>query len=175
MRKILLKSAAAVVVMLLSQTMAEEQILLGGVKCDLGASWKLQPQEAKKKAGFEAVWVNPKTNKPNAALIAKMLTKSVADEAGEMAKSAEKQPQAIKLLEDRTVELKAGGVARIVSLSVMAGNPQLNIESPMVFHSIYVPSANGNAVTFKLLCAMKELEGLKLDFERSVLKDLSAP
>ncbi len=152
---------------------AAEQITVDGSIVTLGEQWKVLSDAARQQSGYDAVWINPKTNRPNAVILGKKLTKSVTIEADEMASSAEEQPEVVKLLEDRKVELKEGGTARIVSLEVSAGNQQLGIAAPMIFHSIYLPTEDEKSVTFKLQCAKSDLESLKAVFEAQTLGKLT--
>ena len=153
-------------------SLASEEIVVGEFEIELGEPWKVLSDEVKKKRGFEAVWVNPKTERPNAGILGMELPKSVSKEADGMVSSAKSQPEAIKLVEDRKVKLKDGGEARIVSLEIRASSEQLGIASPMIFHSVYLPAKDGASVTIKLQCSKGDLAALKPAFESQVLKGL---
>ena len=149
-----------------------EEIEVKEFKIGINEPWKVLSEEAKERSGFAAVWINPKSKQPNAALLAKKLPKTVSKEADQMVASAKRQSEYITLIEDRKVELKDGGEARVVSLEIRAGNQQLRIAAPMVFHSVYLPTKDGISVTFKLQCGKTDLAVLKPDFEASVFKGL---
>lgn len=145
-------------------TSAAQEIILRDLHFTLTKSWQLSEGKFKA-AGLAAVWVNPATQLPNAAIIANPLTRTIAVEADEMATSAKKQPQFVTLLEDRTIKLDEQTQARIVCLEIKSKNEQLGIESPMVFYSIYMPTKDGLSITLKLQCAKSMLTDLKNDFE----------
>ena len=150
-----------------------EEVTVKEFKITLAKEWKKQEDVKDAIPGVVAVWINPKSKKANAAMLASPLTKSVAKESAGMVASVKKQPGALALLEDRNLKLMAGGVARIVSVEVRAANPKLGIAAPMVFHSVYLPTKDGKSVTFKLQCAKKDLKSLKQPFESMVLSGLT--
>lgn len=160
----LVKIASLGVILSLPVVTSAAEIVLRDSSFTLTKNWQLS--EGKLKAsGLAAIWVNPATQLPNAAIIAKPLTRTVAAEADEMAASADKQPQFVTLIEDRTIKLNDQSQARIVCLEIKSKNEDLGIEAPMVFYSIYMPTKDGLSVTLKLLCAKTRLADLKGDFE----------
>lgn len=168
MKQILLLVAFVVMFFPSSGAAAGPEIIVRDQRFVLPENWKLADGPMKA-AGFSAVWINPKTASPNAAIIAKALTKSVTLEADEMAASVTKHPGMITLLEDRVIAIKGNAKARIVSLEMRATNELLGIESPMVFHSIYLPTDDGKSITVKLQCAKSQLADAKAGFETAVL------
>jgi len=152
-----------------------QEISICDIKAPLNANWKVLNPEQKAGTGYDAIWIHPETKRPNAAIMANPLAKSVKEEADEMTTSATLQPEVIKLREDRKVPLKDGGVdARIVSLEIGAGDRRLGIAPPMMFHSVYLPCKNGDAVTFKLTCGKDQFDALKKEFEAAVFGDKKA-
>lgn len=154
---------------------AAAEITLKEFKVTFADPWKLLDTAQKEATGLEAVWVNPESKRPNAAVLAKALAKPVATEADELIASLAEQPDVVKLLEDRKVPLKGGGEARVVSLELRVANAGLGIEAPMIFHSLYLPTKDGKSVTFKLQCSKGKLETLKPTFESAVLAGLVGP
>lgn len=142
-------------------------------RVSLKAPWQTANQQFKA-VGSAAVRVDITTGKPMASMLVTRLGQPIDAEATEMAESANRQPESIKLLEDRKVTLSNGDKARIVSLEIRAGDRLLSINAPMVFHSIYLPLKDGKSVTFKLKCARADLDQLKDEFESMILGPLKA-
>ena len=142
------------------------QISIENYKIDLAKNWVKMDQV---NTPYNAVLINPQNNQPIAGLMAKTLLKPVKDEADQMTKAAERQPDTITLLGNTKLDLIDKQEGRVVTLEIKAGNKMLGIKPPMIFRSIYLPLKNGKTATFKLQCSKLDFEKLKLEFDKMVL------
>ena len=149
----------------------DKTVSLGEYQISLTEHWH-KANEKQVVAGYDAIWVDPKSKQPRAVLLAKSLIKTLSKEADQMAASPKKNPEFIKLLEDRKFKTKKGTAGRVVSLQILAGNEEMGIEAPMIFHSVYFPTKDGKSVTFKLQCAVKDFNTLKKAFEQMVISEI---
>jgi len=91
---------------------------------------------------------------------------SVAEESGEMEKSAKQNPRVARLLDAGKFETHGGQEGRQVLIALAAQDPDYG--SPLIFYSIYLPQSDGSSVTSKLRCGMPHFESLRKEFESMV-------
>ncbi len=133
----------------------------GGVSVSLPAGWKLQtpkPDEPPVLAArFDA------DGKKIADAMAITLSKTVEEESAELAASAERNPDAIKLVNRSELLTDSGLEGTSVVLRIAAKHPDFG--APLYFWSLYYPRGDGRSVTFKLRCGETSIKALIPEFK----------